>query len=249
MSKLIDFIIKTIFPPNIKCIVCGDDLDSDYKYNICDRCMKQLPFITGNVCHKCGAPINDMGKVCMNCKNAGHTFASNISVFMYSEPANRFVRDLKFNNKKYLANTLGAFIVTKVIESGKKYDVVIPVPLHESKLKERGYNQSELLCEGLKVAGYNVRTDILIKKKDTAQQVGLECEQRLKNLQGVFKVVHRKDISGKVVLLVDDVITTGTTLDECAQVLISWCKQSVLCYTMSRIGFGNMIVSQCFEYN
>ena len=232
MSKIIDFFTSIIFPPNIKCIVCGDDLDGDYKYNICDRCIKQLPFITSNVCRKCGAPINDMGKVCMNCKNAGHTFTSNISIFMYSEPMNRFVRELKFHNKKYLANTLGAFIVTKVIESGKKYDIVIPVPLHENKLKERGYNQSELLCDGLKALGYNVRTDILIKKKDTPQQVGLEREQRLKNLKGVFKVLHRKDVSGKVVLLVDDVITTGTTLDECAQSLINAGASKVYCITL-----------------
>jgi len=232
MSKIEKFFDTILFPKNIKCVICGDELDSDKKYCICDKCFDELPFIDGKTCMRCGCKITDMGKVCINCKQNAHKFTANYSVFEYVEPISTKVRQLKFSNRKYLAYTFANFIATKAIECGKKFDVVLPVPLAPKALKARGYNQSELLCSTLKELGYNVKTDVLIKKVDTHTQVGLEREERVKNLEGVFKVANRKAVKGKVVLLVDDVITTGTTLDECADVLKSAGATKVYCITL-----------------
>ena len=232
MNKFLKFFESALFPKNIKCVICGDDLDRDKKYNICDRCLKDLPYITGKTCAKCGAPIRDMGKVCINCKNVNHVFQSSMSVFMYDTPIRELVVNLKFNNRKYLSETLANFIATKVVESGKKYDLVVPVPMSEKALQTRGYNQSWLLCDTLGKLGYDVRDNVLIKTKDTHTQVGLEKDERISNLKGVFKVKDRKAVKGKVVLLVDDVITTGTTLDECATTLIHAGASKVYCVTL-----------------
>ena len=232
MNEFKEFVGELLFPSNIKCVVCGDELDGDKKYCICDRCMRLLPFIEGNVCRKCGVPIHDMGKVCMQCKDAGHVFSSNISVFMYLDDMPRLIKGFKFANKKYLGYSLSNFIATKVIESDKNYDIIVPVPLHPTRLKERGYNQSWLLCGTLKQLGLNVRDDVLIKVSNTSPQVGLEREDRLNNLLDAFKVVNKAAVKGKVVLVVDDVYTTGTTLDECAKALLHAGAKKVYCVTL-----------------
>ena len=220
MNKFIDFVLDAIFPPNIKCLVCAEDLNKDTKYCICDECMEKLPFVTGTVCAKCGVPIRDMGKYCINCKSNSHIFSKNECVFEYIPPISTLVKNLKFNGKKYIGYTLSNFVASKVIESGRKYDMVLPVPMHADRLKERGFNHAELLCKTLKDLGMDVRTDVLIKSVNTKSQASLKRSERLANLKDSFKVADKSAVENKTILLVDDVITTGSTLDECAEVLL-----------------------------
>ncbi len=234
MSKILKFFEKLLFPPNIKCVVCGDDLSYDAKYCICDKCTKTLPYITGKSCNKCGAEIHDMGKVCMNCKNAGHVFNKNFCVFKYEYPMDKLIKDFKFRNHKYLAHTLGNMIATKVIESGKTFDLVVPVPMHENRLKARGFNHADKLCDTLRSLNYNVRNDVLIKHIDTTTQASLVRANRIDNLKDSFKVADRKCVKGKVVLIVDDVMTTGATVDECAEVLLKAGATKVYSVTLCR---------------
>ncbi len=233
MNKVGKFVLNALFPPNIKCIVCGDDLGKDTKFCMCTRCMLSLPFVTGKVCAKCGVPISDMGNYCINCKNDSHVFVKNYCVFCYKPPISNLIKSLKFYGRKYIGYTLSNFVATKVIETGRKFDMVIPIPMHVDRLKQRGFNHAELLCDSLVKLGYNVRTDVLVKHRETATQAGLKRSDRKKNLIDSFKVVDKASVLNKTILLVDDVITTGSTLDECAEALLDAGAFKVFSITLS----------------
>lgn len=146
---------------------------------------------------------------------------------------------------KDLAKTLASLIIEHLVKSGKNTNeiwapngvpaVLIPVPIYKSKLKERGYNQSDLLATELsKILQTPVFPDVLIKIKSTASQMELKKQEREKNLMGAFVIKNPERISGKKVFLVDDVYTTGSTMQECALVLRNAGAKSVWGLTIAR---------------
>lgn len=227
-------IINYLYPKDIKCIICEAELSHNTHYSICDKCMSNLPFISGKVCAKCGDPIKSDGNYCLHCKNNMPPYKMCRSVFVYRDPIRHMVRNLKYDNKRYLADTLSAFVVSEFVKMAVDVDFVVPVPIGEHRRKVRGYNQAELLCTAFETKlKLEVKPNLLVKTRETSSQAYLTKQEREKNLEGVFKVVDKKQVKGKVILLVDDVFTTGTTLSECTKTLLDAGAKAVYCTTLA----------------
>jgi ComF family protein len=159
---------------------------------------------------------------------------------------------LKYEQVRPAAKVLGQLLAEAMqgllAEIGSGMRVVVPVPLHSSRLQQRGFNQAELIARaalsnmpGGAAVDLQLRTDVLRRKRATDTQTGLTRHQRRENLRGAFEVTRRDEIAGKEVLLVDDVFTTGTTASECAKVLRRAGAERVLVATVARVMKGETI--------
>lgn len=142
--------------------------------------------------------------------------------FSYTFPVSNAILRVKFEDDTSAISSLGAFLRAKFTACGLKhrFDVVVPVPVSAKTMRTRGYNQSELLARQLAQEGMPVLADALYKDKETPRQMDLGRKERLNNVSGVYKAKLADEIVGKRVLLVDDIITTGSTLNECAKTLL-----------------------------
>lgn len=216
LNKFLDH----IFVPDCKCIVCGDEITRNSKYSMCAKCIKSLPDIK-NPCEKCGGNVIS-GSVCLNCKSNKPIFERTFVSFNYTPSISTLIYKFKYENAKYLAPYLSNFLINTYIASGIDVDYIIPVPLSKERLTERTYNQAELLCVNFdKHLNIPVKTNIVERVKDTPHQTNLSRKERLTNLEKAFKVTSKKDVKGKTILIVDDVYTTGATLNEISKVLYS----------------------------
>lgn len=232
-------ILNFILPP--RCVLCGKILKEDKGF--CDDCINKISFINGAVCHCCGQPLGEPeieGKrlLCGKCvKSRKKIFRMLQSACAYDEISKKLVVDFKFHDKTDLASLLAKmmYVAGKDIFSAG-IDVIIPVPLHRGRLLRRRYNQSALLAKEIgKLSGIKVDYESFIKKRGTKPQVDCNGEERLRNLQGAFFVKTSCNITGKRILLVDDVLTTGATLKECAMALNSAAPKSIDALTLARV--------------
>lgn len=228
LNKLREF----LFPEYDKCIICSCELNENKRYSICDDCLEKLPFIENHCCLVCGCPLPNPVTVCIKCKEDRKAFEYNRSVFAYDSPLPILIQGLKYNGKKYLAKPLSKLMLDKFMEIEDKIDYIIPIPLNPKRLKERGYNQAELLCESFEEIGLPVLKDNLIRIKNNPQQATLSKEERKKNLENCFDCLDKKKIKNKNILLVDDIYTTGSTLNEATLTLIKAGANKVYCLTL-----------------
>lgn len=218
-SKALDTFDDALYPLDCTCDVCGEELVEDTRYRLCSECIANLPFAKGHICLNCGMPLDDESDYCNRCQNQKSSFMKNRSPLVYDGEVKRMIHKLKFGKKKYIAQTLGALMADKYLESGMDSEIIVFVPMTESELKKRGFNQAELLAMEV-----GRRLDIpvlpaLVKIKDTSQQKELKGKDRASNLEGAFACLFEQ-VKGRKILLVDDVFTTGATANECANTLL-----------------------------
>ena len=234
IKNLFKKVIDTIYPEKITCVFCGEEIFDENEYSTCKNCEKTLPRITGKICQKCGEPINNMANYCENCKNSKHLFEKSRSAFVYQDKVSGGVLNLKFNNGKYYSKPFAHYLADLYKEHKYDCDLIIPVPIHISRLKERGYNQSELLAKELsEILNLQLDTQSLVKVKKTKNQAELDFKQRHSNLEKAFKVTSKKQICGKNILIIDDVYTTGSTISECSKELKKAGAKSVCALTIA----------------
>jgi ComF family protein len=156
------------------------------------------------------------------------------SVGMYGGALSEIVKLIKFRRKKTLAKRLGGMMgillqTDPLLQNG---ELLIPVPLHRTRYRERGYNQSNLLAQAISVStSISVKNSSLFRKKATKPQTDLSYEERLENVKGAFIVKGAHGLKGKRVILVDDVFTTGSTLQACTEALLEGGAEEVFCLT------------------
>ena len=206
-------LINIVYPN--RCIICGDFTKS--ALNICDECTPKIEIITETTCKKCGLPQ----KAC-ECSRFTYHFKALTAPFINDGAMKSGIYNLKFNGYAdaalFYAKFMAQFINKKF--SGVDFDCVCEVPMRGRDRRHRGYNQAELLAKHTaKLLNIPHQKRLLIKTKNTKTQHSQNMEQRWMNIRNVFAVNSKYDVTGKTVLLIDDIKTTGATLDECARTL------------------------------
>lgn len=199
----------------------------------CDNCKASVRRLGSNVCHICGQPWEFPG-LCFYCERVTPHFSLLRSWAVYSGPVREAIRRLKYQRNISLGIVFTDYLYDVVAGNGWQVDGIVPVPLGLARLQERGYNQAVLIARPLSLRiGTPCLTDGLIRVRDTRSQVGLSFIQRQKNVENAFEGVEKK-ISGRRVLLVDDVATSSATMNACAGALLAAGAQDVLGLTIAR---------------
>lgn len=218
MGRFLESILDLLFPP--KCIFCRKILPSG-KRDICPACMKELPFLEGT-----------------RRRQKGDFFKECVSVLEYEGKVRDSIHRFKFSG---CSNYCGGYakLLSAVIreELDGKYDIITWVPLSALRERERGYDQAMLLAMAAAVELGDVAVETLKKTRDVKAQSTIGGkDRRAANILGAYEVTDRELVDGKHVLLIDDVITTGSTLSECARMLRMAGAESVVCATVAKAG-------------
>ena len=190
---------------------------------ICSECEEGLLYIKEPTCKKCGRQLKDETKVyCDSCSMAQFSFDRGISVFIYGDLIRKSIHDFKYHNRRENAEFYGMAIMEncgKLINLWQP-DALIPVPIHKKRYIKRGYNQSEVLAESItKYTGVRTVSDAVCRIKKTKPQKNLDKSERENNLRNAFAVKMSKLEGIKTVILIDDIYTTGSTIDSLARML------------------------------
>ncbi|RLB01170.1 MAG: ComF family protein [Deltaproteobacteria bacterium] len=256
--RSIEFIFDFLFPS--RCPTCDTLVPEGEDHGFCQKCFPDIKLIEQPICFVCGQPFGIMGNepetdssgikesqvssaqlrdhLCGDCIKKSHSFDLARSATIYRGKIREAIQFFKFSNMPEFSRPLAKIMISNriVTETFSDLDTIIPVPLHKERLKQRGYNQALLLaCEikkeyALELQGHNLR-----RTRHTLPQVGLGKKERRKNVKGAFEVHKPEKIRGKKILLVDDVYTTGNTLNECARVLKKAGAKKVTAITVARV--------------
>ena len=221
--------LRLIFPPDIKCIFCGKDINHFYERPFCDSCGKTLSFNVGNRCRICDEPIENEAIVCDNCQKRKHYYRHAYCPFVYVDKVRQNLLSYKSDNRRYLALGYALLIVKYIGEDIKNFDLITYVPMTKTREKERSFNQSKLLAEEISKLTDLPVVESLKKNFDTKAQKELNYNERLKNIQNIFSIINKKEIKDKNILLVDDIITTCATVNACAKELSKYANSISAC--------------------
>ncbi len=207
------------------CPVCGRIILPKGRV-VCEQCKNSLQLIKEPRCKKCSKPINnETAEYCYDCQRKQYHYSYGISVWVYDKAMQKSIAAFKYKHKKEYAD----FYVDQILSHCKevldrmKLDLIVPVPIHKRRLKQRGYNQASTLAKGIaKGLGITWSDEILVRKVNTTPQKLLNPTDRLHNLRHAFSLKDEKrlQITSKKILLVDDIYTTGSTIEVCSQILI-----------------------------
>jgi len=227
LRRLTDMFLDVVFPP--RCVGCGRG--GAY---LCPACRRSIPLPTFPVCVRCGRALSGDG-MCEHCSQGPGNNCDGIrAVSRFEGPLREAIHAFKYEGLSALRGVLGELLVEGWTRLRPRGDVIVPVPLHSRRLRERGYNQSALLARELgRHTGMPVLEHALARVRATVPQVGLDVHQRRANVVGAFHARHVESIRNRAVLLVDDVCTTGATLDACAAVLRASGSVSIWALTLA----------------
>lgn len=207
-------LLDLLYPP-----VCLNCKNSDSW--LCPDCLAKIALIHPPVCERCGSPTSEENQTCEQCQDNVLQYIDAIrsAAHFENEPLRPAIHFLKYKNHKMVAAILAETLADACCRFELTGDVILPVPLHRTRYRERGYNQSELLARQLgALLDRPVNTMSLVRVRKTRSQVELRAGERHENVADAFACVD-DDLAGQAVLLVDDVCTTGSTLDACAYAL------------------------------
>lgn len=242
LKKAAEVMEETVFPSNIYCICCGSLIDGSRAYSLCDECIGKFHWITGKSCEKCGKALPEAyrGRLCYDCMNTAHYFTKGYSCLTYGLHEREVLLDYKYNGKSYLAKKLGDMLYDRISCEDISVDIIIPVPISAGRERKRGYNQAALMSRRLS-ARWNVPWDgrVLLRKKETPLLRSLNPSDRRMALAGAFAVSDTAayKLTGKTILLIDDIYTTGATADVCSKTLLEAGARQV--YFLSLASGGN----------
>ena len=212
VDKWVDFAQILLWPP--RCIVCGGQGEDGR--DLCAACWRELPF-SSSVCQRCAEPLVGAG-LCGRCLRSPPRFDHTFALFEYRDPVDLLIRRFKFDGQIHLARLLGEAMAEALPPGGERVDVVVPVPLHPWRLRQRGFNQALELGRFVAAGvGLPLWPEVCQRRLATSPQTSKTARQRRMNLRGAFKVIT--DVRGLRIALVDDVMTTGSTADALAKVL------------------------------
>ena len=203
---------------------------------LCSECMNCVPRVESPICARCGGAVTT-DEWCVRCRTLPLQIDSIRSVVYFEGALRKAVHLFKYEGRTVLAEPMGDLMARYWMEHSVPVDIVVPVPLHKSRLRERGYNQAALLArEMVRRTGLAMEEQVLVRRRATAAQIELDSKQRKENVRAAFRCTSDK-LTGKHVLLVDDVCTTGATLEACSVALYEGGAHKVQALTLARARF------------
>lgn len=225
LPQLLRASVDIIYPPI--CVICKDKLNHSLdRAGVCQSCLEKLPKNTPPFCQRCGISLREaqiQSDTCSFCKKRDFFFARAWSICLYSDEMIELIRLFKYKARLSLreifARLLCEFIDTYHLPINE-YHYLVPIPLHPARLREREFNQAEILAQDL-ASRFKVKINLnnLIRTKNSKSQTQLSQRHRFENIQGAFRVRRPEEFSRKSILLIDDLFTTGATVNEAAGVL------------------------------
>lgn len=240
MNYYIESFLELIYPEKNTCMVCGSYDETIEDRYICRNCEKKIKKITAPICIKCSKPIdyNKSINLCPDCVLYEKHFVMSKSPFLYEGIIKKNIHNFKYYNKPYLYKLFGSLLLNYMLETNYiNFDYMTSVPLHPSKMKSRGYNQSELVAKYISQKLNIPYINTLKRVKKTIKQSTQSKEKRRKNLINAFNINYIKNIDkikNSDILLVDDIYTTGSTVDECSKTLLNFGISKVFVLTIAR---------------
>jgi len=200
---------------------------------LCSYCENLFQPMEEPGCITCSAPVNPGARVCASCSGKSFYFAHNRSTFIYEDLVRDLIHEIKFRKRRHVAQGLGR-LWAKIIAAQIPSDaVLVPLPMHPKKRRERGFDQAEIFATAIAEATGAKMLKALERIQDTPPQSGLHPQQRVENVRGAFRITPGMDIAGQDVILIDDIYTTGASLNECARVLKSGGAAEVYAMTLA----------------
>ena len=216
-----------IYPP--VCASCGEP-----GYRLCADCQAKIQYLTGKRCAICGEPLKSRRELCAECQSNPPPYCAMRNLAVYEGVMRDCIHALKYDSNQGLGEFFCDSLTALVVAGGWTPDLVMPVPLSPGRMAERGYNQAASIAKPLAARlGVRYHPFGIERTRDTPSQVGLSGEARRRNVEGAFKALPEV-VNGKVVLIVDDVMTTGSTMEACAKALQGAGAKGVYCLTLGR---------------
>lgn len=242
MLKFLNRIIAIIFPD--QCLACSKIVSFEGLF--CSPCWQKLQFITDPKCVICCHPFeyasNSSQLICSKCIMKKPAFDKVISLFRYNNIIGKIIGDFKYRDATFLAKKLVKILYSRLQKDLEDIDLIIAVPLHKKRLQKRKFNQAIFLAKEIsKYSKKELSYDFLLRVKHTKTQVELRQKQREINLKNAFEINKKylDLVKGKNILLIDDVMTTGTTLESCAKILKKAGAKNVTCLTIAKRVFNS----------
>lgn len=230
--------VSLFFPE--KCPFCRTlvTIQGEETAGLCPDCVEAIEWITTPFCSRCGKPFpkGATANLCSDCLQEKHVFDRGRAAVLYQGIMAEAIQRFKYHGDIKLTDPLSRFWEKMDLED-LAFEAIIPVPLHPSRLRKRGFNQALLLGKVLgRITKKKVFPRALRRIRNTIPQVQLDHSERERNVRGAFAVSRQQEIRDKILLLVDDVFTTGATVDECAKVLKRSGARQVFVLTLARVG-------------
>ena len=244
LTDRLDWVFDWLYPP--RCRACGGNISGRDAEYLCSGCWSKIRLVSHPLCTVCGRPFFDTSgddHNCAACLARQPSFIRARAWGCYSRdesldhPLRQVVQKFKYGRRVSLGKPLGRLMARGCEKFIRQchVDLIVPVPLHPRRLRWRGFNQSLLLARQVsRLYGLPVDPFSLHRARETAPQTELAEDQRRKNVRGAFAVDEKKYLKGKSVLLVDDVYTSGATVNECSRVLIRGGVKEVTVLTLAR---------------
>ena len=228
--------VSLFYPP--ACEICEKNISA--KEYLCDACQASAPRITRPFCDKCSEPFSGAIEghfACGNCANQTLHFDAAISAYRARGIVRQLIHDFKYKQRPHLRHVIAAWLAASLADQrlqGCKFDLIVPVPLHPARQRQRGFNQAALIAKLIAARAGAPLKPVLQRVRFTTTQTAFDRAKRMENLHNAFRLRDKTDVRGLRVLLIDDVLTTGSTLSECARVLKEAGAISVYAATAAR---------------
>jgi competence protein ComFC len=229
-------VASLLYPP--VCAICSANVGA--KEYLCAECDAKIPRIVPPFCAKCSEPFAGAITGPFNCANCAHHalhFEAAVAVYRGRGVVRKVILDFKYGRQMHLRHLAGRWLIAALDDErlrGREFDLIVPVPLHPARERERGFNQAVLLAELLS-ARMAIHSKLALERiRCTTTQTAFDRAERMENLRGAFRLRKNADVRDLRVLLIDDVLTTGSTLSECARVLKEAGARSIHAATAAR---------------